>query len=171
VTNTEGRAHTPPSAYTDRQYAPGALSIVCIDGQETSFFAPTLVSFDQALRVIHSKRDRTDFCLVALDQPTIVPNLTGMKPVDRVAASIISWAGGGVQPANRSKIGMLDDSAPLWRFKESLGAVEQPEDIRTATIGLFLIEVFPALASLSLDEQFHCRLEATRYNPARARSS
>jgi predicted RNase H-like nuclease len=49
-----------------------------------------------------------DVCVVTIDQPTMVPNPGGMRPVDKVAASLISWLGGGVQPANRSKKGMFD---------------------------------------------------------------
>jgi predicted RNase H-like nuclease len=36
-----------------------------------------------------------------------------MRPVDKVAASLISGPGGGVQPSNRSKKGMFDDAAQL----------------------------------------------------------
>jgi predicted RNase H-like nuclease len=50
-----------------------------------------------------------------LDQPTIVPNLTRMRTVDQ-ATSLISWSGGAVQAANRSKIGTLNDAALIWRF-------------------------------------------------------
>lgn len=108
-------------------------------------------------------------CIVALDQPTIVPNLTSMRPVDRVAASLISWLGGGVQPANRSKIGMFDDAAPIWRFKSRLGASDDAEAARSASSGLFLIEVFPALALPSLEAAYFGRLLAPRYNPEKRR--
>jgi predicted RNase H-like nuclease len=93
-----------------------------------------------------------------------------MRPVDRVAASVISWIGGGVQPANRSKEGMFDDAAPIWSFKQRLGATEDPERARTAPSGLFLVEVFPALALLSLDDGFFGRLSGPRYNPQRRKT-
>jgi predicted RNase H-like nuclease len=158
------------SAWTDRPSAPGAVSILRLDEHTICFEEPELASFDRALGVIDRERERNDLILLALDQPTIVPNLTSMRPVDRVAASIISWAGGGVQPANRSKLGMFDDTAPIWRFKDRLRAIERPEAVRTAQGGLFLIEVFPALALLSVEEQFHGRLKAPRYNPARRKT-
>jgi predicted RNase H-like nuclease len=49
------------------------------------------------------RRVRSDdgVTLIALDQPALVPNLTGMRPVERVAARLISRLGGGVQPSNR----------------------------------------------------------------------
>ncbi|ACL56572.1 hypothetical protein [Methylobacterium nodulans] len=93
-------------------------------------------SFDAALAAIEAEGAACSLRLVALDQPTLVPNATGMRPVDRVAASLISWLGGGVQPANRAKIGMFDDAAPHWRFKERLGATEDPEASRGASNGL-----------------------------------
>lgn len=157
------------SAWTDNQKAPGALCIIRIDGAgRRTLVPPSLVSFDQALAMIET--EAATLRIVALDQPTIVPNATGMRPVDRVAASLISWLGGGVQPANRSKIGMFDDAAPVWRFKERLGAVEDPETSREATAGLFLMEVFPALALPSLDPAFCGRLLGPRYNPARRKT-
>lgn len=93
-----------------------------------------------------------------------------MRPVDRVAASLVSFTGGGVQPANRAKRGMFDEAAPIWRFKASLGAVEEPELARTRQSGLYLIEVFPALALLAFEPAFVGRLKAPRYNPARRKT-
>ena len=114
------------------------------------------------------KRSRStcDACLVALDQPTIVRNATVNRPVDRVAASLVSFIGGGVQPANRSKKGMFDCGAPIWRFLEGLRATEDPELSRTAESDLFIVEVFPALALPAFDVKFYGRFKAPKYNPA-----
>lgn len=159
------------SAWTDSPKAPGAISVIRIDdGGRRTLVPPTLVSFDEALTTIEAEDAVSTLRIVALDQPTIVPNLTSLRPVDRVAASLISWLGGGVQPANRSKIGMFDDAAPVWRFKERLGAMEDPEASRSAAAGLFLIEVFPALALPSLSPAFCGRLLGPRYNPARRKT-
>lgn len=158
------------SAWTDKPTAPGAVCAIRSDAQgRRSSSEPQLATFDQALEFIAAERERCDVCIVALDQPTIVPNLTSMRPVDRVAASLISWLGGGVQPANRSKIGMFDDAAPVWRFKNRLGAADDPEAARSASSGLFLIEVFPALALPSLEAAYFGRLLAPRYNPEKRR--
>lgn len=126
------------SAWTDSPKAPGAICTIRIDksGRRT-LVPPVLVSFDGALAVVEAETNFSALRIVALDQPTIVPNLTSLRPVDRVAASLISWLGGGVQPANRSKIGMFDDSAPVWRFKERLGGTEDPEASRGASEGCF----------------------------------
>ncbi len=126
---------------------------------------PRPASFAEALEIIQSERLEVEKCLVALDQPTIVPNFTGSRPVDKVAGSIISWIGGGVQPANRSKLGMFDDAAPIWEFKRALRATEDPEQARAASEGLFIIEVFPALALATIEQAFCKRLGAPKYNP------
>jgi predicted RNase H-like nuclease len=154
------------SAWTDNNKAPGAVCAVAIAGDGVSFKPPCHVSFDQALAFIDAERRACDTCLVALDQPTIVPNETGSRPVDKVAASLISYMGGGVQPANRSKEDMFGDGAPVWRFLKRLGATENPELSRTAESGLFIIEVFPALALPAFETRFSGRMKAPKYNPA-----
>jgi predicted RNase H-like nuclease len=156
------------SAWTDKPTAPGAVCAIQLKGNgQTEFVEPQLASFREALGFIRRQRSESKLCLVALDQPTIVPNETSCRPVDRVAGSLISWLGGGVQPANRSKIGMFDHDAPIWKFKSELDAGDDPERARSASSGLFLIEVFPALALPTLEAAyFGCKL-GPRYNPDR----
>lgn len=155
------------SAWTDNPKSPGAVCIIRADqiGRRLHL-APRLATFAEATEIIQIERAQVAKCLVAIDQPTIVPNLGGSRPVEKVAGSLISWVGGGVQPANRSKIGMFDDAAPIWRFKSALNAIEDPEGARLADSGLFQIEVFPALALVSINEAFCQRLAAPKYNPA-----
>lgn len=159
------------SAWTDKAHAPGAICSIRIDARgRRELIEPRLASFAEALTFITAESAMCDRCFVALDQPTIVPNLTSLRPVDRVAASLISWLGGGVQPANRSKIGMFDDAAPLWPFLSRLDAIEDPEQARSASSGRYLIEVFPALALASLEGAFFGRRLGPRYNPARRKT-
>jgi predicted RNase H-like nuclease len=49
---------------------------------------------------------------------------------------------------------MFCNASPIWRFLAALGAEERPEQARIATNGLFLMEVFPALALPSLNTVF-----------------
>jgi predicted RNase H-like nuclease len=159
------------SAWTDQVRAPGAICIIrCELGSAPLFVAPKLSGFAQALDLVRAEALRAKRILVAIDQPTIVPNGSGSRPVDKVAASLISWLGGGVQPANRSKLGMFDDAAPIWAFKDALGAVEDPETARGSVEGTYIAEVFPALAIPSLATQFCGRLLGARYNPGRRRT-
>jgi predicted RNase H-like nuclease len=153
------------SAWTDNPRAPGAICAVRLeDGTAPVFYPPRLVRFSEALAFVDETA--ADYTLIALDQPTIVPNATSMRPAERVAASVISWIGGGVQPANRGKIGMFCDDSPIWSFLAALSAIEDPVAARAATSGRYLMEVFPALALPSLDPSFFARMGAPKYNPA-----
>jgi len=153
------------SAWTDNAKAPGALCVLrqTADGWQAD--EPMLARFGAALDVIQAEAANCEKMLVAIDQPTIVPNATGSRPADNVAASVVSFIGGGVQPANRSKLGMFDDAAPIWRFKAALNASDDAEAARTGN-GKFLMEVFPALALASFAPRFYARRAAARYNPA-----
>ena len=62
--------------------------------------------------LIRSLHHDGDLTLVAIDQPTIVPNQNSMRPAERVVAGTIIWSGGGIQPAYRDKAAMFGDKAP-----------------------------------------------------------
>lgn len=158
------------SAWTDSPGTPGAICAISFDAWgKARFDEPRLVSFAGALAYICTLRAGFDVSLVALDQPTIVPNAAGSRPVDKVAASLVSFIGGGVQPANRSKIGMFSDDAPIWHFLSALDAIEDAVLARSASAGHFLIEVFPALALPAFENDFARRLGAPKYNPQNRR--
>jgi predicted RNase H-like nuclease len=154
------------SAWTDAAKAPGAICAIAFDERgQVEFHEPRLVSFADARAFIGSLRQDFSVSLVALDQPTVVPNSAGSRPVDKVAGSLISFVGGGVQPANRGKIGMFCDDSPVWSFLSDLDATQDPIEARTAPTGHFLIEVFPALALPAFEDDFSQRLRAPKYNP------
>jgi predicted RNase H-like nuclease len=154
------------SAWTDSAKAPGAICAIAFDERgQVEFHEPRLVSFADARAFIGSLRQDFSVSLVALDQPTVVPNSAGSRPVDKVAGSLVSFVGGGVQPANRSKIGMFCDDSPVWSFLSDLNATQDPIEARTAPAGHFLIEVFPALALPAFEDAFSQRLRAPKYNP------
>lgn len=155
------------SAWTGKRGAVCALSLG-LNGR-AQFMPPELADFDETLECVRALTTRCDYCLLAVDQPTLVPNETGCRPVDRVAASVVSYLGGGVQPASRSKKHIFGDEAPFWRFKRALGALEDPERSRRCESGLFLIEVFPALALPALNPGFYGRLKGPKYNPINKR--
>ena len=154
------------SAWTDAPKAPGAICAIAFDERgQVEFYEPRLVSFADARAFIDVLRHNFAVSLVALDQPTVVPNSAGSRPVDKVAGSLVSFVGGGVQPANRSKIGMFCDDSPVWSFLSDLNATQDPIEARTAPAGHFLIEVFPALALPAFEDAFSQRLRAPKYNP------
>lgn len=159
------------SAWTDNPRAPGSICAVISDPlRPVEFLAPRPATFAQALEFVSDVHARSGLTLLALDQPTIVPNLTSLRPVERAAASLVSWLGGGVQPANRGRRGMFCDDAPVWKFLKDLGATEDPEAARLATEGRFVMEVFPAIAMPALSARFMGRRAAPRYNPARKKT-
>ena len=155
------------SAWTDRD--PGGIAWATFEQDRLlALPAPEPVRFEDAARIIERLRDECPYVLVAVDQPTQVPNETGMRPVERVAASLLR---GGVQPANRGKRDrvkreMFGPDAPIWKFLDRIGARENPPAARTATRGLHLMEVFPALALPALEPEIMKR-ERRRacYNP------
>jgi predicted RNase H-like nuclease len=124
------------SAWTDKLALPGAISAISFqDCKPVRFEGPRLASFAQAIEFIKERKAKNGLTLLALDQPTIVANDTSLRPVERVVASLVSWLGGGVQPSNRSRVGMFCDASPIWRFLDALGAKEAPEVARAATAG------------------------------------
>lgn len=156
------------SAWADNPKARGAICAVSLGaGGFVGWRPPELVGFEAAASFVRDLRRTDRPTLIAIDQPTIVPNETRSRPVDRAVGSVIGWVGGGVQPANTGKTAMFGADAPIWRFKAACGVDDDPERARRASGGTFLMEVFPALALLSLDEQFFARKKGPRYNPAR----
>ena len=140
------------SAWTDNQKSPGAICAIRQVGSKIhSVKEPRLVNFSAALAFIRSVYDPDRVTIIGFDQPTIVPNDTGCRPVGRAVGSLVSWLGGGAQPANRGRARMFDKSAPVWKFLDQLKAIEHPERARTEEAGLFILEVFPALALASMN--------------------
>ena len=157
------------SAWSDQPKVPGAICGLRTKGDGTAtFHAPTLVGFAEARVFVQSLHAPGDMTLVAIDQPTIVRNQTGMRPAERVVAGTMSWSGGGIQPAYRDKASMFGDGAPIWLFLDALGFTDDPERAATARSGGYVMEVYPALALLSLDDRFaSAGKRGPRYNPAR----
>jgi predicted RNase H-like nuclease len=154
------------SAWMGNVKAPGAICAVTMeDGAPVRWHPPVLVGFDQALTFITDVTRGSRYSLVALDQPTVVPNLTSNRPVERLAGSLVAWNGGGTQSSNRGRLGMFCAASPIWGFLRSLGAIEDPEAARTATDGLYLVETYPAAALPTLAASSFGRLAALKYNP------
>ncbi|MCC6628847.1 MAG: DUF429 domain-containing protein [Chloroflexi bacterium] len=151
------------SAWGDRQ--PGALaSIVTAPTGAATFFAPALATFDEAGRLGIDLAARTRFSLLAIDQPTVVPNRTGMRPVERALAPVLARRGGAIQPAYRERA-LFADGAPIWRLLAALPHVQAPWATPSASAGCHLIEVYPALALLGLASALAERGRVAKYNP------
>ena len=85
---------------------------------------PQPSSFADAARIIKDLQAKCYDVLVAIDQPIIVPNPTGSRPVDGVARSLMSRLRSAVQSANRDKKRLLGDEAPIWKFISDIGSCE-----------------------------------------------
>jgi predicted RNase H-like nuclease len=157
------------SAWADK--APGAICALTVEqGSVTGFHYPESVKFDQAADYVVHRSRGSSYSLVALDQPTLVPNAFGMRPVERVAGSLVNQIKGGVQPANQSKHDLFGEHAPVWRFLDRLGARENPLAAKEASSGLFLMEVFPALSLPSIVPAIWKRRRAAKYNPGNGKT-
>ena len=82
-----------------------------------------------------------------LDQPTIVRNAEGQRPVENIVSSPVGLRYGGMQPSNTSKADMFGPNAPVWQFLNQFGGATDP---------LFLsgdskvLETYPVLIMIAL---------------------
>lgn len=103
------------SAWADN--SPGGICSLTLDkGKIVEFLKPRLVRFSDAALFVQTAKNHSAYVLIALDQPTLVPNSSGIRPVERVAGAIVNRIGGGVQPTNTPKVSMFGRSAPIWSF-------------------------------------------------------
>ena len=84
---------------------------------------------------------------ILLDQPTIVSNLTGQRPVENIVGAAVSRRRGGMQPANRSRENMFGEDAPIWPFLANFGGPRNPIEPVGATN---VIETYPVLEMIAL---------------------
>ena len=153
------------SAWGDKKPG-GIVQAAFTDGKLDRCDGPKPVHFKAAAKIVEELRSDSDYMLIALDQPTLVPNREGARPVERVAGALVSRLRGGVQPAYRGKP-VFGQDAPVWRFLHRIGARQDPLAARNARKELYpnLIEVFPALALPALEPVIMERRRAARYNP------
>jgi predicted RNase H-like nuclease len=153
------------SAWVDKEKAPGAICALLFDGQQWQLVPPVMVGFAKAVTFIETYP--ADVQLIALDQPSIVINKDGSRPVDKVAASVISRLKGGVQPASLSKATMFGPASPVeQRFLKPLNPVQNPFQALAKSPGRYVMEVFPALALPTFVPAFWHRQRGPKYNPA-----
>jgi predicted RNase H-like nuclease len=85
------------------------------DGTFHEFGPPRIVDYTQAEGVILKWQAEymPTATIVLLDQPTIVMNASGQRPVENIVGSAVSRRYGGMQPANTSKGEMFGKGAPM----------------------------------------------------------
>jgi len=82
-----------------------------------------------------------------LDQPTIVNNAAGQRPVENIVGSPVSRRYGGMQPANIAKEEMFGKETPVWPFLPRFGG---PADPLEPVEGTRVFETYPVLAMIAL---------------------
>lgn len=137
------------------------------DGSIRELSNPQAVNFAEASDAITRWQNITtpDATIVLIDQPTIISNVKGQRPVENIVGSPVSRRYGGVQPANTSRSDMFGNDAPLWQFLSRFGGASDP-------FGPFapehVFETYPVLSLISLgwllpDKRITGRLP--KYNP------
>ena len=153
--------------YTNNGAIVGALLLD--DGTHRCLGAPQIVNYRRAEVVILKWQAELSptATIVTLDQPIIVKNATGQRPVENLVGSAVGLRYGGVQPANTNKEGMFGKNAPVWLFLDRFGG---PGDPLEPILGTRVFETYPVLAMIALgwtlsDSRGGGRLP--KYNPGR----
>jgi len=129
----------------------GALvGVLCRkDGTFRELGPPQPATFGEGERVILQWQtdEAPTSTVVLLDQPTIVPNATGQRPVENIVGSPVGLRYGGMQPANTSKTAMFGPNAPIWSFLKRFGGSANPLGPLADTM---VIETYPVLTIIAL---------------------
>jgi predicted RNase H-like nuclease len=142
------------------------------DGTFRELGPPRSADYDEAQVVILNWQAEMvpKATVVLLDQPTIVNNAAGQRPVENIVGSPVSLRYGGMQPANTSKEEMFGTQAPMWPFLTQFGG---PADPLTPVADTRVFETYPVLAMIALgwtlpDTRTTGRLP--KYNPQRRKT-
>lgn len=109
-----------------------------------------LAKFRDALRLIKEWKSKYEplRTIVLMDQPTIVKNKRGQRPVERIVSSAVSRRGGGVQPAYTAKVKLFGSCAPVWEF---LNEFSGPANLRRPLLKeTAVFETYTALTLIAL---------------------
>ena len=131
---------------------------------------PQLASFQEAGNVIRrwQAEQSPTSTVILLDQPTIVSNSTGQRPVENIVSSCVSLRHGGMQPASTARADMYGPNAPVWTYLAEFGGAVDP----FALVGndAAVIETYPVLAIIALGwlrEDSRTTGRLPKYNPER----
>jgi predicted RNase H-like nuclease len=87
------------------------------DGNLQELGPPRVVNFGEAAIVVKGWQAewKPTATVQLLDQPTIVSNATGQRPVENIVSSVVSRRYGGMQPSSRSRVEMFACNCLLGR--------------------------------------------------------
>lgn len=116
--------------------------------------------------------------VILIDQPTIVPNMHGQRPVENIVGTPVGRRYGGTQSSNRSKQELFGDEAPIWTFLRNFDGPFNPmESCHIQERTNCVIETYPVLAMIAMgwllndDHQRNPRATGRlpKYNPDKDR--
>jgi len=140
------------------------------DGTYHELGPPQKADFDRAVEVVleWQGEHRPAGTVQLIDQPTIVNNETGQRPVEGIVSCIVGRRNGGMQPANRARAEMFGREAPIWDYLQAFGGPCDP--LQGFESGA--IETYPVLAAIALKwTQPHGLWgRLPKYNPARKKT-
>ncbi|MBK8997342.1 MAG: DUF429 domain-containing protein [Myxococcales bacterium] len=109
--------------------------------------------------------------LVMLDQPTIVHNPSGQRPVESIVCSAVSVRRGGMQPANTGRTEMFGADAPVQHFLRRFGGAADPLRPPADTA---VYETYPVLSLIAfgwiLPDATRPTGRLPKYNPERSKT-
>ena len=157
------------SAWTAHKKGAIVGALLSDDGVCRELEPPQAASFSDAASIIDqwqaaAKPTRT---IVMLDQPIVVSNESGQRPVENMISSSVGRRRGAVQPSSRARTDMFGPDAPIQEFLKRFEVAVAPE----APLGAAcVIETYPVLALIAMnwtldDEERGKRLP--KYNPER----
>lgn len=119
------------------------------DGTHQELGVPQVADFYEGQKVLleWQAQLKPKVTIVLLDQPTIVKNAAGQRPVENIVSSSVSLRYGGMQPANTAREKMFGQGAPIWEFLKRFGGAANP---LTPLEGTQVFETYPVLAMIAL---------------------
>lgn len=143
------------------------------DGTYQDLGDPRMADFPEAADAIDAWQEEhaPNATIILLDQPTIVNNGTGQRPVEHIVCSSVSLRHGGMQPANTARADMFGERAPLWAFLARFGGAADPLSAQIGEVSVY--ETYPVLAMIAMgwilkDARITGRLP--KYNPERRKT-
>ena len=161
------------SAWTRRKIGAIIGAVIHDDGRIAELGPPRRAQFEDAAGIIREWQTAhsASSTLVLLDQPTIVVNDVGQRPVEHIVCASVSRRRGGMQPANRGRTNMFGPAAPVREFLAGFGGAANPFNDAQSTR---VLETYPVLAIMALgwtladEERPAGRLP--KYNPQRRKT-
>jgi predicted RNase H-like nuclease len=136
------------SAWTQTKMGAIVGAVLRDDGSVTELGPPRPAQFADATGIIRGWQATysSSSTLILLDQPTMVVNDSGQRPVEHIVCPSVSRRRGGMQPANRARAEMFGATAPVWEFLASFGGAADPFGDAPTRV----LETYPVLAIIAL---------------------